>query len=237
MYYWLIPLIIGALFLVAFLIFRVKQKRIIAVILKGCTSLMFITTALVAWQCSHNPSTTFGVFVLLGLFFGLLGDVFLDIKYITKNHEFLFTGLGFIVFGIGHLFFISGLFIHFFSFEIHVLYLILPIIASIVCTVVTLLMEKFTAIKYGNMKPFAISYGLILFFVTTIYLSSAIQNNWHVMTVNIMFVSLVFFALSDLVLNNTYFAPGCNTPVFVIVNHVLYYIGQFGIAVSLFFLM
>ena len=237
MYYWLIPLIIGVLFLVAFLIFRVKQKRVIAVVLKGLTSLMFIITGLVAWKCSNNPNTTFAIFVLLGLFFGLLGDVFLDIKYITKNHEYLFTALGFIAFGVGHIFFITGLFIHFYDFSKNILFLIIPILASLVCTLVTLLMEKFTALKYGNMKPYAIVYGLILFFVTTIYLSAAIQNNWKIITIDIMFVALVFFALSDLVLNNTYFAPGCNTPIFVIVNHVLYYIAQFGIAVSLFFLM
>lgn len=237
MYYWLISLIIGVCFLATFLIFRVKQQRVIAVVFKGLTSLMFIITALISWKCSQNPQTSFGIFVLVALFFGLLGDVFLDIKYIALKHEFIFTVLGFFAFGIGHIFFITGLFIHFYNFSSHLLYLILPIVASIVCTVVTLLMEKITAIKYGNMKPFAIGYGLILFFVTTLYLSASIQNGWHIVTINMMFVCLVLFALSDLVLNNTYFAPNCNTPAFIIINHVLYYLAQFGIAISLFFLI
>ena len=235
MLFWLIPLIIGVILLVLFLIFRVKEKRVIAVILKGLTSLCFIATAIVAWKTSKNPNTTFGIFVILAVVFGLLGDVFLDIKYITK--DFLFTVLGFIAFGIGHIFSIVGLFIHFYDYESSSLYLIIPLIFSVVATVVTLLMEKFTAIKYGKLKPFAVGYGLILFFVMSLYFSIAIQHNWQLMNINIMAIGLILFALSDLILNNTYFSTGCNTPLFVISNHVVYYIAQFAIAVSLFFLI
>lgn len=236
MLYWLIPFILGMLLLGAFLFFRVKEKRVVAVVLKGLTSLLFIITALVAWLASSNPSNSLGIFVLIGLFFGLLGDVFLDIKFITKKHEFLFTALGFIAFGLGHIAYISGLFINFFDFSKSVLYLIIPIIASLLLMVVTLLMEKFTPIRYKNMKPYVIVYGFILFFVTTIYLSGAIQNGWHVTTLTLMFVGFILFALSDLILNNTYFAPGFTKPVFIISNHILYYFGQFLIAISLFFL-
>lgn len=237
MYYWLIPLVIGFLLLGVFLFFRVKEKRVIAVVFKGLVSLMFIATALVAWLTSHYPQNTFGVFVVVGLFFGLLGDVFLDIKFIDLKREDLFTMLGFIAFAVGHVFFITGMFIHFFNFTANILYLIIPIIISLVLMVVTLLMEKFTEIKYGKMKPFVIVYGFILFFVTSIYFSAAIQSGWQNLVLIIMSFSFIFFALSDLILNNTYFAPGFNNPPFVISNHILYYLAQFAIASSLFFLM
>ena len=237
MFYWLIPFIIGILSLGVFLFFRVKEKRVIAVILKGFTSLMFIITALVAFLTSNNPSSSFGIFIIIGLFFGLLGDVFLDIKFITAKHEYLFTSLGFIAFGLGHISYISGLFLNFYSFEASPVYLIIPAVVSLGLMLLTLLMEKFTPIRYKNMKPYVVIYGFILFFVTTIYLSTAIQNYWVVVPVNIMFVALIFFALSDLVLNNTYFATGFNTPLFIIVNHILYYVAQFAIAISLFYLL
>ena len=237
MYYWLIPLVIGFLLLGVFLFFRVKEKRVIAVVFKGLTSLMFIATALVAWLTSQNPNTTFGVFVVLGLFFGLLGDVFLDLKFIVLDKEDLYTMLGFIAFAIGHIFFISGMFVHFFDFTKNVLYLIIPIIISLVLMLATLLMEKFTEIRYGKMKPFVIVYGFILFFVTSIYFSAAIQSGWQTLTLIIMSFSFVSFALSDMILNNTYFASGFNTPAFVISNHILYYLAQFAIACSLFFLI
>ena len=87
------------------------------------------------------------------------------------------------------------------------------------------------------MKPFVIIYGFILFLTVTMYMSVAIQSKWQITTVWVMAISLIAFALSDLILNNTYFAPGFNTPVFIITNHIFYYLAQFGIAMSLLFLI
>ena len=237
MFYWLIPLIIGVVLLAVFLFFRVKEQRVTAVVFKGLVSMMFIGTGLVAWLTSSNPYSTFGLFIILGLFFGLLGDVFLDIKFIDLNRETLWTSLGFCAFGIGHIFYITGLLTNFFNFSMNVLHIIIPVIIAIVLTIVSLLMEKFTPIRYKSMKPFVIVYGFLLFFVTSIYFSGAIQCGWQNMTLIIMSMGLVMFALSDLILNNTYFAPGFNTPAFIVSNHIIYYIAQFAIASSLIFLM
>lgn len=237
MLYWIIPLAIGATLLWFFLFFRVKEKRVTATVFKGLVSLMFIATAIVSWQTSQNPHNMFGLFVVIGLIFGLFGDVFLDLKFVSAKKETLFTVLGFVAFGVGHIFFFSGLFTYFFDFSLSPLYIIVPVLISIVLTVVSLLMEKFTPIRYKKMKPCVIVYGFLLFFVTSIYFSGAIQGGFQNVTVITMAFGFVLFALSDLILNNTYFAPNCNTPVFVISNHIIYYIAQFVIAISLFYLI
>lgn len=237
MLYWLIPLIVGLLLLVFFLYFRVKENRKVAVILKGLTSLMFILTGIVALFCSKSNSFTYGALIIIGLFFGLLGDVFLDLKFMSSKYEYLFTALGFVTFGIGHIFYSTGLLVYFFDFSRNIFYFIIPIIISIVLTIFSLLMEKFTPIRYGKMVPFVIGYGLIIFFTVMIHLSSCFQYSWNLTHLIIMFISLVMFALSDLILNNTYFSKGCNTPIYIISNHIIYYLGQFGLAVSLFFLI
>lgn len=236
MLYWLIPLIIGVVLFGAFLYFRVQEKRIIAVILKGFTSLMFIATAVVAWLTSKNPNNWFGIFVLVALVFGLAGDVLLDVKYINLKREHLFTVLGFLAFAAGHIFFTTGLFVFFFDFNSSPFYLIVPALVTALLVVITLLMEKFTMIRYKDMKPYVVIYGIVLFFTVSIYMSACIQTGWNNITLIIMFAGLVSFALSDLILNNTYFASGFNTPAFIISNHILYYAGQFAIAVALFFL-
>ena len=235
--FWLIPLCLGFALLCVFLVFRVMQRRVIAVVFKGLVSLMFIATALVAYLVSKSPNALFATLVLVGLFFGLLGDVFLDLKYIILSKETLYTILGFISFGIGHIFFLTGLFTTFYNFEMSVWYILVPVIITLVLVVVTLLMEKFSKIRYLKMKPFVIIYGFILFLTVTMYMSVAIQSRWQIITVWVMAISLIAFALSDLILNNTYFAPGFNTPVFIITNHIFYYLAQFGIAVSLLFLI
>ena len=236
MLFWLIPLIIGVILFGAFLYFRVQEKRIIAVILKGFTSLMFIATAVVAWLTSNNPNNWFGIFVIIALVFGLAGDILLDVKYIDLKREHLFTVLGFLAFAAGHIFFSSGLFVFFFDFNSSPFYLIIPALVTALLVTITLLMEKFTLIRYKDMKPYVVIYGIVLFFTVSIYISTCIQTGWNNTTVIIMFAGLVSFALSDLILNNTYFASGFNTPAFIISNHFLYYAGQFAIAVALFFL-
>ena len=236
MLYWLIPLIIGVILFGAFLYFRVQEKRIIAVILKGFTSLMFIATAVVAWLTSKNPNNWFGIFVIIALVFGLAGDILLDVKYIDLKREHLFTVLGFLAFAAGHIFFSTGLFVFFFDFNSNPFYLIVPALVTALLVTITLLMEKFTLIRYKDMKPYVVIYGIVLFFTVSIYLSTCIQTGWNNTTLIIMFAGLVSFALSDLILNNTYFASGFNTPAFIISNHFLYYAGQFAIAVALFFL-
>lgn len=237
MFYWLIPLSIGVVFFVLFLFFRVREKRKIAVVFKGLTSLMFINTAIVAWLNSNHLDNLFGLYVVLGLFFGLLGDVFLDLKFMSEKHETMYTVLGFATFGIGHIFYLTGLLTKFFDFSKSPLFIIVPVIISIFLVGVSLLLEKFTQIKYKKMKPCVILYGFMLFFVTTMYFSANIQLGWTNLTVLIFALSLVLFTLSDLILNNTYFAPGFSTPIFIITNHIFYYIAQFAIAVSLFYLL
>ena len=236
MLYWIIPLAIGAALLWFFLFFRVKEKRVTAVIFKGLVSLMFIATAIVAWQTSVHPQNLFGLFVILALFCGLLGDIFLDLKFVIKEKEDLYTILGFVAFGVGHIFSITGVLTYFFNFSLSPLYIIIPILISIVLVVVSLLMEKFTPIKYKKMKPCVILYGFLLFFVASLYFSTSIQSGFNNITIISMAFGYVLFALSDLILNNTYFAPNCNSPLYVISNHVIYYIAQFSIAISLFYL-
>ena len=235
--FWLIPLIIGTILLGVFLFFRVKEKRVTAVIIKGFVSLMFIITAVVAFLTSQNPKSLFIVFALIGLVFGLFGDILLDIKYISVNHELLFTKLGFIAFGLGHISYIAGLFVCFFNFNLSVLYIIIPVIIAIGAAAFTVLMEKFAPIRYKEMKIYVAIYAFILFFVTTIYLSAATQYGWHLTLLVIMAIAFIMFALSDLILNNTYFSTGFGTPVFIILNHVFYYVAQFAIAVALFYLI
>ena len=235
--YYLIPLIIGLVALIVFLYFRAKEKRVIAVFIKGFVSLMFIATALVAWLTSKNSQNNFGVFVFIGLVFGLAGDVLLDIKFIDLKREMLYTKLGFLAFLFGHVFYVTGLFINFYDFNTNILYLIIPAIISLALMVVTLLMEKFTKVRYEKMKLFVIVYSFVLFFTVSIYMSAAIQGGFQKTTNVIMAFALISFALSDLILNNTYFAPGFNTPLFVITNHLFYYIAQFAIALSLFYLL
>ncbi|MCQ2479088.1 MAG: lysoplasmalogenase, partial [Clostridia bacterium] len=50
-----------------------------------------------------------------------------------------------------------------------------------------------------------------------------------------MSTGATLFFLSDLVLSNTYFGTNKDTRPYIVSNHALYYLGQFMIAMSVFF--
>ena len=237
MLYWIIPLFIGLVLLTVFLVYRAKGERVKAVFVKGFVSLSFIFTALVAWKCSSNPNSAFGIYILIGLTFGLLGDIFLDLKFIILKHEHLYTVLGFASFFFGHLFYIIGLFTNFYDVSQNILYIIIPVVIATILAIVTLLFEPLKITKYGRMRPYVGLYAFMLFLVTPLYFSVAFQSGWKVVTVAIMAPAFISFALSDLILNNTYFGVGFDKPIHIVINHLLYYIAQFMIAISLFFLV
>ena len=61
---------------------------------------------------------------------------------------------------------------------------------------------------------------------------SMVVNDFSRNTI-LLSVGAVAFLLSDLVLSNIYFKKGGNTNPNVVINHTLYYLGQFALAATL----
>jgi hypothetical protein len=233
MYY--LVLALGVIATVVFLILRVKRGGVDAAISKAFASLLFILTAIAACASSGAADDIFNYFVIGGLVLGLLGDIWLDLKWVYPESNDKYTFTGFISFGIGHIFFLAGLFMRFADFS-KSLYIILPVILAAFIGFAITLMEKPLKLVYGKFKAISGIYGGILVFMTLLSGSLALMNDFNVMTLNFMFIGGVLFLISDLILSGTYFGEGKNRPIDVITNHVSYYAAQFVIASSLLFL-
>lgn len=233
MYYPVLAL--GVIATVIFLFLRVKRGGVDATIAKAFASLLFILTAVAACATSHAPYDIFNYFIIGGLVLGLLGDIWLDLKWVYPESNDKYTFTGFISFGIGHFFFLAGLFLRFADFS-KSLYIIVPIILSALIGFVITLMEKPLKLVYGKFKTISGIYGGILVFMTLLSGSLALMSEFKVMTLNFMFIGGILFLISDLILSGTYFGEGKNRPVDVVTNHVSYYAAQFVIASSLLFL-
>ena len=199
--------------------------------LKSAVSFFFIAVAIAAQAIS---SKTYGCYVIAALVCGLLGDVWLDLKYVYPQDDETFTFAGFMAFGCGHVLFIAGLLIYYADFS-RPLYIIIPALLGIVAGVVTGLSGPLMKLEYGKYKTIVMVYGALLFGVTALAGSLAIMNSFSIPVLNLMFIGGALFAISDLVLSGTYFGEGKERPVDIILNYIFYYGAQFVIAWSLLF--
>ncbi len=231
---------IGLVFLCWFCIERVKGVSIKAAIIKSLTSAYFMIVAVSAFiEARPEKMAQLGLFVIIGLLFGLFGDIWLDLKFVYPDDNDIYTFAGFYTFAFQHILIIAGLLMNYavFSSAKGVLFAVLPIVLGLGAGALNVLfMEKPMKLNYGKFKAVSGVYGGLLISDTLLAGALAAMYGFRNMTLTLMFAGLVLFLVSDLILSGTYFGEGRNRPVDVVSNHVTYYFGQFLIALSLLYL-
>lgn len=226
--------VLGAAALCFFLKLRVKACSAKAAVAKSWISVFFILSWLAASYA--KGLSAFAAFIGGGLLFGLLGDIWLDLKFCYEPDNDFYTKMGFLSFGIGHAFYvaavISGTIGGFRPIAI------LPACGvALFAAAVVFFGEKAMKLHYGNYKIISTVYGGVLFFMAAFAFFSALfggfAQNTHLI---VMAVGGVLFIISDLILSGTYFGEGKNRPVDIITNHAAYYVSQFIIAAAVLFL-
>lgn len=232
MFVCIILMAVGAVSLTLYLIEKIKFYSLKATMIKAMTSLLFIALAV---YCNFtNSNRSFGAFIIIGLAFGLLGDIWLGLKYAFKEQARNFLFAGFACFAIGHAIYILGIMSSLDYLREWYAYAI-PFGAGLLFGFLILLLEKPMHFNYGEFKSACFIYGVLLFSTvfTTFFL--AVSHGFMVLPYNLLFVGGTLFSVSDLILCGTYFG-GKNQPIFLISNAITYYVAQYLIAFSLFFL-
>ena len=229
----IILLVFGALCLTLFLFEKIRGYSLREALIKSFTSFIFI--ALAAYSNYQNGNHPFGGFVICALALGMLGDIWLELKYVFKERDRMFTFSGFISFALGHVLYIVGMMTTlydnypWFAFAG-------PILFGLMCGAIVLVMERPLKMKYREYKLICFIYGSLLFTTLGTTLFLCIYNSFQVASLNMLFAGALLFAISDLILSGTYFGQGKERPVDLISNSVTYYMAQYIIAFSLFFL-
>ena len=224
----------GAIALVCYIREKLRAYSLKAVYLKTLVSVLFVAVGVYGAYRSigAGKEALLCPFVLMGLLFGLLGDIWLDLKYVFPEKDEPFTYAGFLVFGIGHILYVAGLLLTWPPVG-KPLTAILPILLALLVSAGNAVLEKPMGLRYGKMKSTVIVYGFLLFSTVTVSGTLAMTHGWQVPALNLFFVGGILFALSDLVLSGTYFGKGKDRPVDIILNYLSYYPAQFLIASSL----
>lgn len=225
-------LAIGITATIIFLVLRVKKGGIAALYAKAIASCCFIATALAAMN-RNRVFLEFGTLILAGLILGMLGDIWLDLKWIYLQDKNSYLYAGFISFLLGHLCFITAIFrsAPWNSFSI-----IMSIVLALVIGLIALLMEKPLKMKYGKFKLIVFLYSCTLALTMTASMMTAYITKFKLSAWIVMSVGALLFLLSDLVLSGMYFGENKNTKGNIILNHTLYYAAQFCMAATILFI-
>lgn len=213
--------------LIAYIRVKLKGPSLHGLILKSLTTVVLLLAALEV-DVATVKDVSLAQLIPIALLFGLLGDIFLDLKLIYKQDNDFYTYAGFIAFIIGHLFYIYHFLI---NYELSIMaYSIIFGLAGMIVFLV-LVTEVPLQMNYGKFRIISAIYAFILSFIVFFSIGSAIAypNN----QLNFFSGGLVLFLLSDLVLSQSYFGKH-EKPWMIIANYLLYYGAQFLIVFSLY---
>lgn len=219
---------LGLVSLIAFMVKCNKQRSVGGVFIKNITSLFFLFTTATAIYYNQD-FWKYGILILIGGVFGMLGDIYLDQKWLYPEHNDNYLNAGFVSFGIGHFFYIGAIFLHM-GFGLKDF--LVPVIVGIFVAVFTLVTEKPTKCHFGKFKAIVTVYCLIIGTMAGTALWGMIQTGFSAQYI-VFQVAALLFLLSDIILSSMYFGTK-NTPVNFVLNHTSYYFAQFLIAFTVF---
>ena len=228
----IILIALGAIFTSIFIYGKLTNYSWRTTMFKTIDSLLFLSLGIYLFFYKGQPNV--GIFIILGLTFGLLGDVALAFKRIAKDKDKFFTLLGMTFFIIGHIFYTTGLFVNYYV-PGNVIHIIIPLVVAVLIALSIVFIELKLKFKLGGFKYFGIVYFTALFSVSMSCLSLNILHQFQSTFLVLMLVGAIVFASSDILLTRTYFKENCPKG-FLISTSITYYLAQFLIAFTLFFL-
>lgn len=213
------------IFMIIFIILEKNEKYILAVILKGLASCMFVALGL--W-CSRviNADPQFIKMVRIGLILGLIADILLNLRFVFKKTGKVVFLVGILVFLSGHIFYICALIPLVNS-------LLIPILAGVAISVITLKLIFDHIEAQIAFKIFGVFYIGAIVIMNCLAISTFIQDPTNTRYLLFMIGALLFFVSDVVLILNTF---GKTTRFSLrVTNLSLYYFGQMLIALSLLF--
>ena len=225
-----ICLVFGIICTVVFIHKREANSSHFALILKTSSSMLFIMTAIVAVYYNKGDMR-YGILIALGLVFSMLGDIWLDLKWIYPKDVKYFLYGGFIFFLLGHVCYTSAMGL---SNGMTVLEFLPCLIAPAAVAGGMQLAAKPLRLDFTGYRFITTLYSFFLTMTLSVSITLAVRTHGEVSQVLMSSGAFLFF-ISDFILSNTYFGKNKVSKPYIASNHAFYYAGQFLIAMSVFF--
>ncbi|MBE6755697.1 MAG: hypothetical protein E7555_04510 [Ruminococcaceae bacterium] len=199
---------------------------------KICASSLFVATAIAAIISNPDVNLTVALMVVMGGVFGVLGDVFIELKWLQKEGNDTFFNLGFVTFMIQHIILVAAVFI---TYPMSLVNALICFTAPVVVLVASVGLTKVFRMEMGKFKVIANAYGALASMTFSVGFMTMINHGMELSQILFFAGGISFFA-SDLILSQIFFVKGKCTRLRVVLNHITYYGAQILIASSLFFM-
>ena len=231
----IILLCLGAIMSSIFIVSKVTNYSLKTIIFKTIASLFFVALGIYLF-ITVPGHFVYKLLVMLGLIFGMLGDVLLGFKYITHGLvKKIWILAGMFAFAAGHVLYIVAIFVEYYI-PGNVLFIILPFVTALVLSGIYMIISRKVGINFGKLLPFGLFYLACLSTMISASLYMAILHQFQVVNIVMFFIGAVFFGASDSMLTGSYFKKGQRSKAYNATYSVFYYLAQFIIAFALFFL-
>ncbi|MDO5136925.1 MAG: lysoplasmalogenase [Oscillospiraceae bacterium] len=217
-------IIIGFILQALFIKVEHEEKYLLADILKGSASLMFV---LLGYDAFTRVNNVFNKQFFIGLMFGMIGDILLNLRFVFKKNGQKIFLVGILAFLIGHIIYLVALIPQARAPWLWYCVIIGAVAAACLLAYIFKTMDVKPAFKI-----FGVFYLGAVFIMTAIAIGIALFVPSTRAT--IYAIGAVLFTASDIVLIFNTFS-GVTKFSLRITNLTLYYIGQILIACSLFF--
>lgn len=215
----------GAILETVFIAQSYRRRSAQSVVFKTLASLCFVMLG--AFNVRLKGESTFSVMVFWGLVCGMMGDFLLAMRFLWQKTHQLFFVSGTLAFFAGHVFYIDAI-LHLcpraWTYAI-------PI--ALVALGVAGFYSNANEVRAGKVTPFGVIYIGEVLFMTACALSGAFQTSSRALFM--FFLGGLCFSLSDNMHVVLSFGKNDN-PYRNAVLHVLYFMAQIFIALSIFFL-
>ena len=228
----IISIVLGAAFLLWYILRCCKGRDVPGLLIKSIVSVLYITTA--AFAIMERPETfRYGLWIIIGGVFGLLGDVYLDQKWIHLDSMENYLRMGFSVFAIGHLFYVVATVE---TAKLGIKDMLIPALIAVGFPLLNECLKKPLKQDFGKFRAFVFCYGMVLSFMVA--LSGMAYYKTGSKAFLIYLVAGLFFFVSDIILSAIYFTRDGKkvTVTRFILNIIAYYVAQYLIAVTTYFI-
>lgn len=228
-----ILLAIAAILSVTYIAVRVKKGGIGALLLKTFASLFFVFLALYA---SYVVGLScIALLIVLGLIFGLIGDVFLDLNVIYVQHENIYQKARITSFSFGNVMYILATVFYannIFVSNTTALFLCLIGLgfAGIITTFIGFYGQPLLDFNFGSNKTLILFKTFILSFATAFAVAVAVYKPIFLAFA----IGIVLLFVSEFVLSLQNYCNKQNNKILTVISHAIYFLAQISIAFSIF---